>query len=395
MDLSPTSQLNGAAAIVGVGETRIGRVPDQGSFQMYVESISAALGDAGLSRADVDILITASSRTDPHLYHCQYVAEYMGMLPKHCITLQTGGASTVGALTFVVSMIASGAAEVAVVAAADNVATGMTTTGVMTSMSEGGSNPNFEVPFGILIPGMYAMIARRHMHEYGTTREQMAAVAVAARKHAALTEKAQKKDPITIEDVLASKPIAKPFNLLDCCLLSDGGGAFVVASSRLARLLPHPPAYILGIAEAHRWEHLSQASDVTTTAAVESGRRAFAMAGVRPVDIDTAVLYDAFTILPIMFLEDLGFCAKGEGGPFVEGGRIELGGELPVNTHGGLLSYCHPGRSGAIFGLIEAVRQVRGECGERQVPDTEVVLVHNEGGIASTNATLVLATEAS
>ena len=389
-DLNLGPRMGGTAAIAGVGETKIGLVPDQGSFQMYVESVRLALADAGLSRGDVDILVTASSRTDPHLYHCQFVAEYMGMLPKHCLTLQTGGASTLGALTFIVAMIASGAAEVAVVAAADNVATGMTTTGVMQSMSEGGSHPSFEVPFGLLIPGMYALIARRHMHEFGTSREQMAAVAVAARRHAALTDKAQKKDPISIDDVLSSRPIAKPLHLLDCCLLSDGGGAFVVVSSRLARQLPHPPAQILGIAEAHRWEHISQAAEITTTAAAESGRRAFAMAGLRPSDVAAAILYDAFTILPIVFLEDLGFCQKGEGGAFVEGGRIELGGELPVNTHGGLLSYCHPGRSGAIFGLIEAVRQVRGECGGRQVPNADVVLVHNEGGIASTNATMLL-----
>lgn len=386
-------RLRGTGAIAGIGETRVGVVPDQGSFDMYVEAILLALKDAGIGRSQVDILATANSRTEPFLYHSEHVAEYLGIQPNYCLTTQTGGGTTVGVVGWAVSLIEAGLAKVAVISAADNLLSGFAVGGAMQSMAEGASHPRFEVPFGATVPSLYAQLAQRHMHDFGTSREQLAAVAVAARKHAGMTEKAQKRDPLTVEDVLSARPIATPLHRHDCALISDGGAAIVIVSAEIARDLAKPPVFILGLGEGHRWEYISQTKDVTETAAKESGDLAFSMSGLKPHDMKMAILYDAFSILPILFLEDLGFCRKGEGGAFVEDGRIEVGGQLPINTHGGLLSYCHPGRSGAMFGVLEAVRQVRGEAAKRQVLDADAVVVHAEGGVASTNGTMVLSQE--
>jgi acetyl-CoA acetyltransferase len=239
---------------------------------------------------------------------------------------------------------------------------------------------------------MYALAASRHMYEYGTTREQLAQVAVAAREWAKLNRKAFMRDDLTIEDVLASRMVSSPLSILDCCLVTDGGGALLVTSPERAKDLRRPPVYLLGAGEAHWHRNISQMPDLTVTAAADSGRRAYEMAGVGPEDADVTILYDAFTINPILFLEDLGFCEKGEGGAFVEGGRIAPGGELAVNTNGGGLSYNHPGMYGLLL-LIEAVRQLRGECGERQVEDACVALAHGNGGVLSSQVTAVLGTE--
>jgi acetyl-CoA acetyltransferase len=231
----------------------------------------------------------------------------------------------------------------------------------------------------------YGLAAARHMHEFGTTREQLAEVAVSARAWAQGNERAWSRTPLTIEDVLASPLVCDPLRVRDCCLVTDGGAAVVVTSVQRARTLRRPPVFVLGAGEAHHHRHITSMPDLTTTAAVESGRRAFAEAGLRPADVDCAQIYDAFTITPILFLEDLGFCAKGEGGAFVADGRIAPGGELPVNTAGGGLSYAHPGMNGLPL-MVEAVRQVRSE-------DRDVVLVHGNGGVLSTQATLLLGSE--
>jgi acetyl-CoA acetyltransferase len=232
------------------------------------------------------------------------------------------------------------------------------------------------------------------MHEYGATEADFAAVAVAARAHAARHPGAQMRTPITVADELASKPISDPLKLLDCSLVSDGGAAVVLTRAERAGALRRRPVYLLGAGEGHGHEHLSQAASLTTSAAVESGRRAFAMAGLTPADVDCAFVYDCFTpVVPIQ-LEDLGFCAKGEGAAFVAGGATAPGGRLPVNTHGGLLSHAHPGHPGSMFHLTEAVRQLQGTAGERQVPGAEVALVHAQGGVLSSHATVLLGTEA-
>jgi acetyl-CoA acetyltransferase len=237
------------------------------------------------------------------------------------------------------------------------------------------------------------MAALRHMHQFGTTREQMAAVAVAAREWAQLNPAAWDRKPLTIEGVLAARPISTPFTVRDCCMSTDGGGAIVVTSAERARTLRKPPSFILGCGQSIMHASISSIPDLTLTGARRSGEIAYAMAGLTPKEIDVVELYDAFTINTILFLEDLGFCPKGEGGRFVEGGRIGPKGSLPVNTNGGGLSYCHPGMYG-LFLLIEAVRQLRGECGDRQVPGTETALAHGNGGVLSSQATVILGTEA-
>jgi acetyl-CoA acetyltransferase len=252
----------------------------------------------------------------------------------------------------------------------------------------------FEAPFGLAGPPTgYALAAVRHMHAYGTTSEQLAEVAVATRKWASLNPRALQREPMTIDDVLASRLISWPLHLLDCCLVTDAGGAVVVTSAERARDLRKKPVYVLGTGEASTHVHVSQMPDFARwDAARLSGAEAFAMAGVGHADIDVAMLYDAFTIVPIMAIEALGFCGAGEGGPFVSGQRTAPGGAFPMNTNGGGLSYTHTGMYG-IFTLIEAVRQLRGECGARQVPHCRIALCHGLGGMFSAAATLIAGTE--
>jgi acetyl-CoA acetyltransferase len=228
------------------------------------------------------------------------------------------------------------------------------------------------------------------MHQYGTTSEQLAEIAVATRKWASLNPRAYLRDPITIEDVLASRWVVEPLHLLDCCLVTDGGGAVVVTSVERARALRRPPVWVLGHSEAHTHQGITSMPDLTVTPAVFTGPRALAMAGVRLEDLDVVEIYDSFTITVLLTLESLGFCKPGEGGAFVSGQRTAPGGAFPMNTNGGGLSYCHPGMYG-IFLLIEATRQLRGECGARQVPDARLALVHGTGGVLSSGATVVLA----
>jgi acetyl-CoA acetyltransferase len=252
----------------------------------------------------------------------------------------------------------------------------------------------YEDPFKPFMPASaYALAASRHMHVYGTTRAQLAAVAVAARQWALLNPAAWEKQPLTIDEVLAARMVSYPFTVRDCCLVTDGGGAVVVTSAARARSLKKPPIYVLGCGQSTTHASISSMPDLTTTGAVQSGKIAYAMAGLEPAAVDVLELYDAFTINTVLFLEDLGFCKKGEGGAFVEGGSIGPDGRLAVNTNGGGLSYCHPGMYG-LFLLIEAVRQLRGECGARQVANPKVALAHGNGGVLSSQATVILGTAA-
>jgi acetyl-CoA acetyltransferase len=247
----------------------------------------------------------------------------------------------------------------------------------------------YETPYQVSLAASYALAAGRHMHEYGTTREQLASVAVSARQWARLNPDAFMREPLSIDDVLNARAVATPFTVRDCCLVTDGGAAIVMTTAAHARDLRQRPAYLLGCGEATTHRYIAQMPDLTVTGAVQSGAAAFSQAGVTPKDIDVLQLYDAFTINPILFLEDLGFCAKGEGGAFVEGGRIAPGGSLPVNTNGGGLSCSHPGMYG-LFAIVEAVRQLFGECGERQIGNAQLALAHGNGGVLSHQATLVL-----
>ncbi|MGK2939161.1 MAG: acetyl-CoA acetyltransferase [Solirubrobacteraceae bacterium] len=376
--------LRAAVAIAGVGEAGIGDAP-RGStpLDLIGEAAAVALADAGLRMTDVDGLFTASAYYGmPNLN----VGEYLGVRPRFSDSTNLGGASFLSHVGHAAAAITAGRCDVALIVYGSTQRSGG---GRLKSVAEDFPDEQLYAPRYPIT--QYALAAARHMHEYGTTREQLAEVAVAARAWARLNPAAFARDELTVDDVLGSRMVCDPLTVRDCCLVTDGAGALVVVSAERARALRRPPAFVLGFGEAHWHRNISQMPDVTVTAATDSGARAFAMAGLRPDDIDVLELYDAFTINPILFLEDLGFCAKGEGGPFVAGGRTAPGGDLPVNTNGGGLSYCHPGMYG-IFTLIEATRQLRGEAEDRQVAGAQVALAHGNGAVLSAQSTVILGT---
>lgn len=373
------------AAIVGVAESDLGRTPDKTVLQLQTQAARAALEDAGLRFSDVDALFCAGTWAwSPNLM----LAEYLGIRPRYTDTTNIGGSSFEAHIEHAVAGIEAGLFDVALITYGST---------QRSDRSRGRGSFTFrltdqyELPFGLPTPvGAYALAATRHMFEYGTTSEQLAEVAVATRKWAAMNEKAMMRDPITIEDVLNSRWIAEPLHLLDCCLVTDGGGAVVVASAERARDTRKTPVWILGHGEAHTHNSIANMPDLAThQAATASGKAAFARAGLTPSDIDVAEIYDSFTITVILTLEALGFCGRGEGGAFISGQRTAPGGPFPMNTNGGGLSYCHPGMYG-IFLLIEATRQLRGECGPRQVENARIALAHGTGGVLSSAATVIL-----
>jgi len=373
------------AAIVGVAESDLGRTPEKTVLQLQAQATRAALDDAGLSLKDVDALFCAGNWTwSPNLM----LAEYLGIRPKYTDSTNIGGSSFEAHIEHAVAGIEAGLFEVALITYGST---------QRSDRFRGRETPFFrlteqyEGPYGLPTPvGAYALAAMRHMAEFGTTSEQLAEVAVATRKWAILNEKAMMREPITIEDVLNSRWIAEPLHLLDCCLVTDGGGAIIVTSASRARQTRKPPVWILGHGEAHTHNTILNMPNLAVhQAAVDSGKAAFAMAGLTPADIDVAEIYDSFTITVLLTLEALGFCKPGEGGPFVSGQTTAPGGAFPMNTNGGGLSYTHPGMYG-IFLLIEATRQLRGECGLRQVQGARIALAHGTGGVLSSAATVLL-----
>lgn len=379
------------AAIVGIGESRVGKVPDRSALQLQSDAALAALADAGLTVSEVDGVFTTPVRVEHWNMPAGVVASFFGIRPSYLSTVDVAGASGCAMIDQAIAAVEAGKCDVALCVAGQNLLSNRSRSQAIQSMAERGSaHPQFEVPYGPLIPSLYALIAQRHMHEYGTRPEQLAEVAVTIRKHASLNPNAHKRDPITAADVLASRMISSPLHVLDCAIVSDGAAAAVVARADRARGLRKHPVYLLGSGYGLRHGHVGDAECLTTTGAADSGRTAFRNAGLTARDVDVAEIYDCFTITVIVELEDLGFCPKGEGGRFVENGRIGLGGEIPVTTHGGLLSGGHPGLGGGFFHVLEAVRQLRGEAGARQVPQAEIALVHGNGGVVSVHCTLIL-----
>ena len=371
--------MRATVAIAGVGESDSWDVAGTGltPLDLIAQATAAALDDAGLEKDAIDGLFTASAYYGmPGLN----VGEHLGVRPRYSDSTNLGGASFLSHVLHAMAAIEAGLCEVALIVYGS---TQRADGGRLRSVAE--SYP-WEQDFRPRYPvTQYALAAARHMHQYGTTREQLAEVAVAARAWAGENERAFARDPLTVADVLGARMISTPLTARDACLVTDGAGAVLVVSAERAADLAQPPALVLGAAEAHWHRNISAMLDLTVTAATESGARAYAMAGVGPQDVDVVELYDAFTINTILFLEDLGFCAKGEGGPFVAGGRIAPGGALPVNTNGGGLSYCHPGMYG-IFLLIEAVRRIRAGA--------DVALAHGNGAVLSAQATVVLGSAA-
>jgi acetyl-CoA acetyltransferase len=380
--------MKGKAALVGVYEHPTRWAPNKTQYQIMTESARGALEDAGLTLKDVDGLFTSGVGA----MGVVSLAEHLNLNPNYLDSTSIGGSSFVAHTIHAAAAISAGLCNIALIlygstASSDRFAIG-------TGGGLGGDPPDqFETMYGPTTVGAYALAAQRHMHEFGTTSEQLAEIAVTTRRHATMNSAAKFHDPITAEDVLASRMVSSPLHLLDCCMISDGGGALVVTSTERARDLKKKPVYILGGAEA--CYHTSAGMrDLTDAAAKQSGPRAMTMAGVAHKDIDMSMIYDSFTITVLITLESLGFCKKGEGGAFVQNGRIGLGGELPINTDGGGLSSNHPGMRG-IFLVIEATKQLRGECGERQVKDCQMALCHGTGGVLGlrhSGATLVLGT---
>jgi acetyl-CoA acetyltransferase len=320
------------------------------------------------------------------------VTEYLGINPRYTNGTMIGGSSFVAHLLPSILALEAGQCNAVLVCYGSTQRTSTFGRAEVAKARRVMDPQPYETPYEPLQPlSAYALAAKRHMHQYGTTRRQLAEVAVAARAWAQRNPEAFMREPLSIDDVLKARMVSDPLSVRDSCLVTDGGGAFVLVRADRARDLPKKPVYVLGNATANWNRQISSMHDLTVTAASQSGREAFAMAGLAPRDMGVVQLYDAFTINTLLFLEDLGFCAKGEGGAFVEGGAIGPGGRLPVNTNGGGLSCTHPGMYG-IFTVIEAVRQLRGEGGERQVPGVVTALAHGNGGTLSSQSTAIFGT---
>ena len=373
-------------AIVGAAESDLG-VTDRSVLGLQTQAVTRALADAGLSLRDVDgIATTGVSR-----FSATSLAEYFGLQPRWTDSTYSGGSAFEMFVARAAQAIEAGQAETVVVSFASNQRSAR-------SRSLGGVSEThtpeaqFETPYAPLFPlSYYAMAAQRYLHAYGGTRAQLAEVAVAAREWALLNPVAFRygAGPLTVDDVLGSPMVSSPLTVADSCLVTDGGGAVVLTSADRARDLPRTPVHVLGYGERTTNASMTSQPDLTVTGAVGAGADAFARAGLTPADMDVVQLYDSFTITTVLTLEALGFCGRGEALDFIAGGRIRPGGQLPLNTSGGGLSYCHPGQFGVLL-LVEAVRQLRGEAGERQVPGARHAVAHGTGGILSTHATVVL-----
>ena len=386
------ANLSKTAAIVGVAESdELGIVPNKSALQHHAEAAYNALEDAGLSKNDVNGLFTAGFSTTT-------TGEYLGIQPRYTDTTSVGGSSFVIHVAHAVAAIHAGYCEVALITHGQ---TGRSSR--IQSFGGGGggfANPNqpaqqYETPYGIIGPAVsYAMAATRYMHQYGEerTRQAMAEIAVSTRKWAQLNPKALIREPMGFEDYHNSRWITWPFHLLDCCLVTDAGAAVVVTTAERARSLRKRPVWVLGAAESHDHGMISQMPDLTSTVSRLTGKRSLAMAGVTHDDIDLTMIYDSFTYTTLVSLEGLGYCGPGEGPDFVKAQRTAPGGDFPLNTSGGGLSYTHPGMYG-VFLVVEAVRQLRGECGDRQVPDCKISLANGTGGMLSSTGTVVLAAE--
>ncbi len=372
-------------AIAGIGESEQGAVPGRTLLGLQSDAIAASLDDCGIDPAEIDALFC----TGIPRYAALMAAEYHGITPTFFDSTEAGGASFPLFVEHAAAAIHTGRCRTAlIVYGSDQRSRRRRRLGGQ--IEEDLPQAQFEAPYGPLLPiSAYALAANRHMFEFGTRPEQLAEIAVSTRRWAERNPSAFQRTPLTVNDVLASPMISSPIHREEICLVTDGAGAILLTTLERARTLRPPAVAVLGYGAATSHYTISQMPDLVRTAAADSGRRAFAMAGLGPADVDVAGLYDSFTITVLLALEDLGFCAKGEGGAFVAGGRTGPGGSLPVNTSGGGLAHTHPGMLG-IFLLIEAVRQLRGGLGKRQVPNARIALVHGVGGVLSAHATVLL-----
>ena len=377
------------ALLSGVATTRVGAIPELSCLGLHAQAAHAALADAGLGLRDIDGVLCAYSFVEPYPMLSSVFCEYMGIQPAVTFSLQLGGATAATMVMQAAALVEAGYARHVLCVTADNRLSGMSRDGAVAALA-GFGHPEFEVPYGISIPAAYALVAQRYLHETGATLEQLAAIAVQHRAHAALHPDAHQQALITIDEVMRSRVIASPLRLLDCCLISDGGAAVIVSAADAAADLRAPGVRLLGSGQGHTHEHLIAAPSLTDFGCKQSAQRAFERAGVGIADIDVAEIYDSFTITLLVELESIGFFERGEAGPAALAGVLGLNGRLPCNTHGGLLSFGHSGAAGGMFHVVEGVRQLRGECGARQVQDAELAFVHGDGGVLSAHCSLIL-----
>ncbi len=383
---------NRTPVIVGVGTSDYPIAPHLDEPQHHALAMRRALDDSGIRKQDIDGYMCAGGSM-PAVDAAAGMAEYLGIQHRWLDGTMTGGSSFEYYVQHAMAAIEQGHCDTVLMTyGSDLLSRQGRTLGTRGFRGAGEATPGpaqYEAPYGNVLVGAYAMIAQRHMAEFGTTSEQLAEIAVAVRDHARLNPNARYRDPLTVEDVLASRMVADPLHLLDCCAITDGGGAVLITTAERARDLPQVPVSVLGAAAAQTHWNISQLGDFTRSAVATCGPAALAMAGVTVEDVDVVQLYDSFTITVLVILEDMGFCAKGDGGPFVAQGILRPGGALPLNTDGGGLSSCHPGMRG-IFLLIEAVRQLRHDAGPAQVPGCEVALAVGSGGMMSCMGAVVL-----
>ena len=377
---------NRKVAVVGAAWSDVGRVDDKTAFELHYQGTTRALADAGIDKSEVDGFMSHGTGALPPVE----LAEYLGLRPNWVDSTGHGGSVWEFMTEHATAAIAQGLVEVVVLSYASTQRADLKKRLRMANLSFGTRGPiQFDAPFGHPVGSRYAMAARRHMHEYGTTIEQLAEIAVSTRYNAGFNDQAYYQDPITIDDVQSSTMTWDPLTKLHCCIRSDGGGSIVLTSEERARDCAKAPVWVLGTGEASSHTTMSEWEDFTESPCVRSGELAFGRAGVTPGEIDTCQFYDAFTPMVLLTLEGLGFCKKGEGGPFVEDGKLRVGGALPTNTDGGGLSACQPGMRG-IFLMIEAVRQLRGELGDRQVPGARLACVNGTSGWFSAASTIIL-----
>lgn len=371
--------------IAGVGLIPFGKHPGRATLDLMSDAAARALDDAELTRAEIDGLVCGYSTTLPHLMLSTLFAEHFGLNPKYAHAIQLGGATGFAMAMAAHLLVEAGAAERILVVAGENRLTGQSRDSAVQTLAQVG-HARYEVPLGATIPAYYGLLASRYMHEYGSSESDLAELAVLMRRHAQAHPGAQFRDAISVQDVLSSKPIASPLKLLDCCPVSDGAAAFVVSreptNARKVR--------IRGTGQAHTHQHVSAAASLTAFGASASSQQALNSAGVKLDDVDYAAIYDSFTITLTILLEEIGLAPRGAAGRLAADGYFSQGGKLPVNTHGGLLSYGHCGVGGAMAHLVETHLQLTGRGGERQVGNPRLALLHGDGGVLSSHVSLIV-----
>tara|TARA_B100001115_G_C15829778_1_gene413839 strand:- start:175 stop:1386 length:1212 start_codon:yes stop_codon:yes gene_type:complete len=379
--------------IVGVGETEQGKIPGKSSFHFLSEASKLAIEDAGLNKSDVDGVITAFSLVEETFMHCTTFADYIGINPKYFESVAIGGATAVWMTAAAAMAINSGQAEVVLCVRGDNTLSGISSTGMIALIREM-CHGEFEYPFGLTTPGGYALMAQRYLHESQGKREHLASVAVTMRQHAQMKENAMNKDDLTMDDIMGARLLASPLTKFDCSIISDGGAAFIVTTAAKAKELglKRDPIYLHGMGQGFSHQYLTSCEDLDQIygAIQKSGDKAFKTAGMSNQNVDITFLYDCFTITTLLELEGLGIVPRGQAGAAALEGRLHKDADIPLNTNGGLLSQAH---LGAMHHVVEAVLQLRGEAGDRQVKDPNVALVHGNGGIVSAHSTILLGNE--